>query len=126
MKHQQNYFYSNSGSIVPLSNRGYQSLDISYLVHKPAETQISLVENWKTQIKLAFFPISGFLMGGLAGQLVANNVLSEVEFGFLYIAAGLFEKLAVANYLSEILSAGFVGLFIGAIVGILSLVPVLE
>ncbi len=125
MKHTQSYFYGSGHSLVRISDRLYQPVDVSTLLKKPVLAE-PLADNLKLLLKFVTFSIAGFLMGGVLAELVANDILSSLEFNFLYVVRPFFEALSFSTFLSGIISAGIVGAMIGVIVAGLSLINVPE
>lgn len=125
MKQDLNYFYGTGQSLVRMSDRVYQPIDISTLLKKET-IAVSFSDTTKRNIKFATFIISGFLIGGLLGELYVQQVLSSVEFGFLEVAAGLFRAVSIPESLSTVFSAGTVGTGLGGIIAFLSTVQVPE
>jgi hypothetical protein len=125
MKHDLNYFYGTGQSLVRMSDRVYQPIDVSSLLKKET-LAVSLSDTAKRNIKFATLVISGFLVGGLLGELYVQQVLSDFEFGFLTSASSLFRAVSLPESLSTVFSAGTMGTGLGAVIAFLSTIQVPE
>ncbi len=125
MKHDLNYFYGTGQSLVRMSDRVYQPIDVSSLLKKES-LAVSLSDTAKRNIKFATLVISGFLVGGLLGELYVQQVLSDFEFGFLTSASSLFRAVSLPESLSTVFSAGAMGTGLGAVIAFLSTIQVPE
>ena len=125
MKQELDYFYGTGQSLVRISDRIYQPVDVSALL-KREPIAAAFSDSAKRKIKLTSFLISSFLFGGLMGQLYLQQVLSNIEFGFLEIAAGLFRWAALPESVSTVFSSGMVGTVLGGIIVFLSTLQVPE
>lgn len=126
MKQQVGYFYGMGESLVRVSDRQvFQPVDVSSLLHRNSHP-VRISQKWQTGLKIGLFAIAGFLIGGVLGQLLIRDVVSSVEFGFLTVMVGLLQSLSLSAFLSTTFSGGIVGLSLGVIVGLLSLIQVPE
>lgn len=125
MKHDLNYFYGTGQSLVRMSDRLYQPIDVSSIMRKEP-LAVAFSDTTKRNIKFATFIIVGFLLGGLLGELYVQQVLSTVEFGFLEVAASFFRAVSIPESFSTVFSAGIVGTGLGGVIAFLSTIQVPE
>lgn len=125
MKSNTEYFYGTGPGIVRVSDRIYQPIDVGSLLRKE-HLQFEIPVLLRKILKASAWLLSGFIIGGFAGEYVADYTLSSYQFNFLLVAADFFQSLSVSTYLSTIFSAGVVGSMLSGMIGLLSLVKVPE
>lgn len=125
MKQDIGYFYGSGESLVRISDRSYQPIDVRSILKKQLITS-EVSDSLRVNLKMSLFVLAGFLIGGVLGELIVSGVLSADEFGFMMAATSFFQSLSMSIFLSNIFSAGLVGGGLGTVVGLLSLIQIPE